>query len=136
MMKRTAVFGALAVVMVSLIGCSDFRVEHQGNEVGEGICDLRTATPGSNDFKKAIDKINNNLDDAARIAGRPIKEDLSDIQNNFQDLFNHVPDNQQALTQQDISVIQRNAEQVAKNATGYQQRFWQGVTEGLGDCAG
>ncbi len=135
MMKRTATLGALAIVMVGLFGCSNFRVERQGKEVGEGICDLRSAT-SADDLKSAIDKINNNLADAARIAGRPIKEDLGDIQNNLGDLFDHVPDGQKALSQQDISVIQRNAEEVAKNASGYQQRFWEGVGEGLGDCAG
>jgi hypothetical protein len=129
-----AVLG-LVVVMGGLVGCSGFRVEHQGNEVGEGICDLRTAT-SKDDITKAANKINENLNDAARIAGRPINEDLGDVQNNVADLFNHVSDGQQALTQQDIAVIQRNVQQVIKNTTGYRQRFWQGVAQGLGDCAG
>ena len=72
----------------------------------------------------------------SRIAGRPTSQDLGRIQNNLGDLFDHVPDGQKALTQQDISVIQRNVEQLAQSASGYQQRFWQGVGEGLGDCAG
>jgi hypothetical protein len=135
MMKRTAVLGALAVVLVSLVGCSNFRVERQGTEVGEGVCDLRSATT-ADDLKSAIDKINKNLADAARIAGRPTSQDLGRIQNNLGDLFDHVPDGQKALSQQDISVIQRNVQQLAESTSGYQQRFWEGVGEGLGDCAG
>ena len=132
--RRVAV-GAMAAAAVTLVGCSGFRVEHQGNQVGEGLCGLREAT-NADDLADAIQKINENLDDAFRIAGRPIEEDLSDIQNNLGDLFDHVPDDQEALTQQDINAIYRNAETVAEQTSGYQQRFWQGVTEGLGDCIG
>ena len=74
------------------------------------------------------------MNDAQRITGNKIDQDVRSINEQLSDLQKHVPDGNSALAQQDISVIQRNLAQAIDSTSGNVQRFYQGVSEGLAKC--
>jgi len=125
---------ALAVGAVGLVaGCAGFRIERQGKDVGKEICDLKNAA-NAQDAQKDVAKINNDLQDAQRITGVSVNQDVQAANEQISDLQKHVPNGNSALAQQDISVLQRNVEQAIKQTSGHVQRFYQGLAEGLSDC--
>jgi hypothetical protein len=126
-----AVLGAFALVGTA---CSEYRVERQGKDFGEAMCDLKNAD-NEEEVREAAEDAQNELEDAARIAGRPIGEDVDDVEENLADLAAHVIDDQPALVQQDIAAIRRNVEAAASRADGVVQRFYEGTVQGLGDCS-
>jgi len=69
-----------------------------------------------------------------RITGRPVSEDVRDIQANILDLIQHVNQRQSTLAKQDVAVIRRNVQTVIQQAPELTKRFYEGVNEGLGDC--
>ena len=87
------------------------------------------------EVQNALQDAKKQLDDAARIAGRPIGEDVSDVEENLADLAEHVVDNQPNLVQQDVAAIRRNVEAAVSKADGVVQRFYEGTVQGLGDCS-
>jgi hypothetical protein len=123
------VVGSLAL----LVGCGRFRVERQGKDVGEQICDLKSAS-SAQEAQDVAKKIQDDVNDAQRITGNKIDQDVRSISEQLSDLQKHVPDGDSALAQQDISVIQRNLDQAIDSTTGNVQRFYQGVSEGLAKC--
>ena len=123
------VVGSLAL----LAGCGRFRVERQGKDVGEQICDLKDAS-SAQDAQDIAKKIQDDVNDAQRITGNKIDQDVRSISEQLSDLQKHVPDGNSALAQQDISVIQRNLGQAIDSTSGNVQRFYQGVSEGLAKC--
>jgi len=123
------VVGSLAL----LTGCGRFRVERQGKDVGEQICDLKDAN-SAQDAQDIAKKIQEDVADAQRITGNKIDQDVRSISEQLSDLEKHVPDGNSALAQQDISVIQRNLGQAINSTSGHVQRFYQGVSEGLANC--
>jgi hypothetical protein len=135
MVVHTKVAGlVLGVVLVGLgAGCAGFRTELKGRDVGRAICDIKTAD-NANDAQRALDKANRKIDDAQRITGRSINTDVRDIQNNLNDLARHANNAGSALAKQDVVQIQRNVAEVANNAPALVKRFYQGVSEGLGNC--
>jgi hypothetical protein len=122
---------ALAVIAIIGTGCAGLRTERQGRDVGRAICDVKTAD-NADQAQRALDKLNRHIEDAQRITGRPVKEDVRDIQNNLDDLMRHV--GQPALARQDVVVIQRNIQDVIHTAPALTKRYYEGVNEGLGDC--
>ncbi len=133
-MRAKTVGAALAVVLVGVgAGCSNFRTELKGRDVGRAICDVKTAD-SKEQAQRALDKLNRKLDDAQRITGRQVQQDVRDIQNNLQDLTRHADNAGSALKQQDIASIRRNVSTVVQNAPESVKRFYEGVSEGLGDC--
>ena len=123
------VVGCLAL----LSGCSRFRVERQGKDVGEDICDLKDAS-SAQDAASIVKEIQNDVNDAQRITGNKIDQDVRSVNEQISDLQRHAPDGNSALAQQDISVIQRNLAQAINTTSGHVQRFYQGVSEGLAKC--
>ena len=124
---------AVALVVLGVAGCAGFRTERQGRDVGRAVCDIKTAS-NADQAQRALDKLNRHLDDAQRITGRPVNEDVRDIQNNVNDLVRHASGGQAALARQDVAVIQRNVQDVVNTAPALTKRFYEGVVEGLGDC--
>jgi hypothetical protein len=133
-MKRLLLVPTVIVVLgVGVAGCAGFRSERQGRDVGRAICDIKKAD-NADEAQRAHDKFNRRAEKAQRIIGRPITEDVNDIQNNLNDLVTHVSQGNDALAQQDVAVIRRNVQTVSNQGPELVQRFYQGVNEGLGDC--
>ena len=127
----TAIAGVSALLLSS---CAEFRVERQGKDFGDALCDVKNAD-NKEEVQKALQDAKEQLDDAARIAGRPVSEDVKDVNENLADLAAHVIDNQPTLVQQDIAAIRRNVEAAVSGANGTVQRFYEGTVEGLGKCS-
>ena len=133
-MKRFLLIPAVIVVLgAGVAGCAGFRTERQGRDVGRAICDIKQAD-NADQAQRALDKFNRHAQKAQRIVGRPLSEDVQDIQNNLNDLVTHATQGNDALAQQDIAVISRNVNTVSKQGPELVKRFYQGVSEGLGDC--
>jgi hypothetical protein len=128
--------GAAVLCAVSMVAsaCSEYRVERQGKKFGEAMCDVKNAD-NADELQSAVNKAEEELEDAARIAGRPVSEDVDDIEENLSDLAAHVIDDQGALVEQDIAAIRRNVEAAVSGADGFVQRFYEGTVQGLGDCS-
>jgi hypothetical protein len=135
MVVRTKVAGlVLGVVLVGLgAGCSGLRTELKGRDVGRAVCDIKNAD-NADDAQNALDKANRKLDGAQRITGRSVNQDVRDIQNNLNDLARHANNAGNTLAKQDVVEIQRNVAAVANNAPALVKRFYEGVSEGLGNC--
>jgi cob(I)alamin adenosyltransferase len=133
-MKRLLLVPTVIVVLgVGVAGCAGLRSERQGRDVGRAICDIKKAD-NADEAQRALDKFNRRAEKAQRIIGRPITEDVKDIQNNLNDLVTHASQNQDNLAQQDVAVIRRNVQTVSNQGPELVRRFYQGVSEGLGDC--
>jgi ElaB/YqjD/DUF883 family membrane-anchored ribosome-binding protein len=132
-MKPLALVTTATAVALLLGGCAGFRTERQGRDVGRAICRVKHA--GSPDqAQRALDTLRRDLEQAQRITGRPVDQDVHDIQSNMNDLVQHVSSRQSTLARQDVAAIQRNVEDVIRTAPGLTKRFYEGVNEGLGDC--
>jgi hypothetical protein len=131
-MSRRWLIATVTVLALAVAGCAGLRSERSGRDVGRAICDVKNASPG--DVQQQLTKLRNKLNDAQRITGRPVAQDVNNIDNNINDLVNHVSDRQSALAHQDVESIQRNVVQAADQASGLAKRYYQGVAEGLGDC--
>jgi hypothetical protein len=126
----------IAVVLglsLALAGCAGLRNERKGKDVGKAICDVKNAD-NPDQAQRALDKVNRKLNDAQRITGRQVNQDVRDIQNNLNDLARHANNAGNALRQQDISQIRRNVAEVVNQTPDLVRRFYQGMAEGLGDC--
>ena len=133
--RRLVLGGAIAgVSALVLAGCAEYRVERQGKDFGEALCDVKNAD-NEGEVQSALQDAKKQLDDAVRIAGRPIGEDVNDVEENLNDLAKHVVDNQQNLVSQDVASIRRNVEAAVSKADGVVQRFYEGTVQGLGDCS-
>jgi len=133
-MRRFLLVPVVIVLLgAGVAGCAGLRSERQGRDVGRAICDIKKAD-NADQAQRALDKFNRRAQKAQRIIGRPITEDVQDIQNNLNDLVTHVSQGNEALAQQDVAVISRNVNTVSKQGPALVKRFYQGVSEGLGDC--
>jgi cob(I)alamin adenosyltransferase len=133
MARRLTVLVAVTVLGLGVVGCAGFRAERQGRDVGRAICDIKQAD-NPDEAQRALDKLNRRVEKAVRITGRPVNEDVRDIQENVRDLTEHVSQRQSELAKQDVAVIRRNVQTVVEQAPELTKRFYEGVSEGLGDC--
>jgi hypothetical protein len=131
--RRGKVFAVIAVGGLLAAGCADFRIERDGKKTGEALCDVKNAD-NKDEVDDALNKARKHLEDAQRIVGRPVGEDVDDVQENVSDLSAHVLDGQENLAKQDIANIRRNVEAASGRTRSGVQRYYQGVVEGLGDC--
>ena len=130
---KLALLGAGALLSASVLGgCGTFRAERQGKQLGNAICDLKTADKG--EVQKAADKVQREMDDVSRIVGRPVQQDVSDINNNLSDLRTHVVNGNSLLVRQDVNAIKRNTAAVGRTLNGKAKAAYDGIQEGLGAC--
>jgi hypothetical protein len=132
---RTARVGSVAVAVtlsLGLFGCAEIKAERNGVDLGRAICDLEGAD-SAEEADEALADIRSEIEDLTRVIGRPVSEDLSDIEEQFDDLREHVPDNPE-LADQDVVLIQQNSADIADTLTGARQAAYDGIVEGLGDC--
>jgi hypothetical protein len=131
--KTLAVAVPVALGAVVVVGCGELRAERQGVQAGRAICDVKQAD-SVEEAEREITQAQRQLQDLERIVGRPISEDLDDIDENFTDMLEHVRQGNEALLEQDIAAIQRNIRAVASTLTGKGEAAYDGVQEGLAEC--
>jgi hypothetical protein len=132
--KPLAVVGLVAMSAVLLGGCfGQVRAERKGKKAGEAICDVKTAD-NADEAQRQAGQAQRKLNDVQRIVGRPINEDLHDVNQNMTDLIEHVRQGNKALARQDVAVIQRNVQAVGRTLTGKARAAYDGMSEGLAEC--
>jgi hypothetical protein len=127
----TAAMAAAPLVFGACGG--EIRAERHGKQLGDAICDVKSSDD-ADEAQRQLRDVDRELDQLQRIVGRPIAEDVDDIDENLSDLVQHVADGNDALVQQDIAVIQRNVDAVTRGLTGKAEAAYDGVLEGLADC--
>ena len=134
MTKPRIIIAALAAAVLIISGCSQkYAAERDGKKLGEAVCDLRDAdSPAEAD--EALADINEQFDDLAGKYAFYTAEDRADIQNNLADFYEHVIQGQPELVQQDLTVLERSADNIADDVNETSSAAWEGVLEGLADC--
>ena len=125
--------GLVAAGSLVLSGCGTFRAERQGKQAGEAICDVKGAD-NADDAQRQLQQAQRQMNDLDRIVGRPLNEDIRDIQQNLSDLVLHVSNGREVLQKQDIAVIERNIAAVEKTLSNKGKAAYDGVLEGLASC--
>jgi hypothetical protein len=125
---------AITAGVVLVAGCAEYRIERNGKDAGEAVCDLRNAD-NEEEVRSALEDLEEQLDDARRIVGRPVSEDVDDVEENVADLAAHIIDDQENLAEQDIAAIRRNMEAATSRTRSAVQRFYEGAVQGLGECS-
>jgi peptidoglycan hydrolase CwlO-like protein len=132
--KPLVVVGSLAAGALLLSGCfGTIRAERSGKQAGEAICDVKTAD-NADDAQRQATQAQRKLQDLQRIVGRPINEDVGDINQQITDLVEHKRQGNSVLAQQDIAAIERNFHAVGRTLTGKARAAYDGVQEGLAEC--
>lgn len=125
---------AVAVVALLAAGCSQkYSAERDGKKLGEAVCDLRNAS-SREDAESALKEINEQLDDLGNKHALFTAEDRRDVQNNLADLHEHAIQGNTALTQQDLTVLERSVGNIAEESNEVTRAAWEGVLEGMADC--
>ena len=97
------------------------------------MCDLRDASDAEA-AQSAIEDINKQIDDLVKRYGVATAEDRADVQNNLADLAEHAIQGNEVLVQQDLTVLQRSAENIRDDASDVQQSAWTGFADGMQEC--
>ena len=124
-----AVVAALAVAPAC---AKKYAAERDGKDAGEQLCDVRDADPGEVDDELA--DLREELDDIAENYAVFTAEDRADIDENIDDLVEHVADGNDALIQQDLTVIRRSLENIDDDLDDTAKATVDGFLEGLDDC--
>ena len=121
-----------AVVLAT--GCSQkYSAERDGKNLGEAICDLRDAE-SQEEATDALEDIDEQLNDLDTKFSMYTAEDRADIQNNLADLAEHAIQGQPNLAQQDLTVLERSADNIREDVNETAQAAWDGLFQGLADC--
>jgi len=135
-MTKTRLIALPLTVLFALgaVGCSQkYGAERDGKNLGQAICDLRTATT-KDEAARAVDKVENQLGDLSRKYAIYTAEDKRDVDKNLADLAEHSVQGNDVLKQQDLAVLQRSATNLAETNNEVARAVWDGVLEGLADC--
>lgn len=134
--NKLTITSIAAVTALALVvgGCSQrYSAERDGKKLGEAVCDLRKATT-EEDAQKALDDIDNQLDDLGNKHALFTSEDRRDVQNNLADLHEHAIQGNTALMQQDLVVLERSIKNIANDSNEVSRAAWEGALEGMADC--
>ena len=136
--KRLGRLAALAATGTIVFGAcggplGELRAERQGKQVGDAVCDVKSSD-SADEAENELQKVQRQAKDLERIVGRPLDEDVSDIEENLNDLVKHVTDGNDALREQDIAAIQRNVDEISRTLSGKAKAAYDGVQEGLANC--
>ena len=133
-MNRRHLSLALAIALVALlVGCAGVRSERQGVQIGRSICDLRNAQ-SAEEAERELRRIEDDLQDARRITGVDVAQDVRRIDENLEGMAEHLAQGNEVLLDQDVAAIGRNLDQAVANTTGNVEHFYQGVRQGLETC--
>lgn len=133
--SRITIAAAATLAAIALLsGCGQkYAAERDGKKLGEAICDVREAdTP--EEAQASVDDVKQELDDLGTKYAFYTAEDRADIENNLADLAEHTIQDQPNLAQQDLTVLERSAKNIAEDANETTQAAWDGVRQGLADC--
>ena len=132
--SRITVAAASLAAIALLSGCGQkYAAERDGKKLGEAICDLRESDT-SEEAQASLDDVKRELADLNDKYAFYTAEDRADIDNNLADLAEHTIQDQPDLAQQDLTVLERSARNIAQDANETTQAAWDGVREGLADC--
>lgn len=133
--RRTLLPATFVVAAVLLAaGCSQkYSAERDGKQLGEAVCDLKNAET-QEDATQALDEITEQLDDLGGKFAMYTAEDRADIDNNIADLAEHVLQEQPNLVQQDLTVLERSADNIREDVNETSAAAWEGFLQGLADC--
>jgi hypothetical protein len=129
-----AVAAAALTALALLAGCGQkYAAERDGKKLGEAICDLHEADT-ADEAQAALADVNEELDDLGNKYAIYTAEDRADIDNNLADLAEHTIQDQENLANQDLTVLERSAKNIAEDGNETSQAAWDGVRQGLADC--
>jgi len=124
----------VVVAIPSLLGCSQkYSAERDGKDLGEALCDLKNASTPE-DAESALAEVRSEMDSLASNYATFTAEDRADIEANLEDLREHVAQGNQALVQQDLTVIRRSLGNVDDDLDDTSQAAWDGVKQAVDDC--
>jgi ABC-type phosphate/phosphonate transport system substrate-binding protein len=131
---RAIAAAATAAALLFAAGCSQkYSAERDGKNLGQAICDLRDAE-NQEDAEEALADVNEQLDDLGNKFALYTAEDRADIENNLADLAEHRVQGQPNLMYQDLSVLERSADNLREDANETARAAWDGVLQGLSEC--
>lgn len=124
----------VAAVALLAAGCSQkYDAERDGKDLGQAVCDLRDAT-GREEVDAAAAEVNDQLDELSSNYTIVTAEDRADIDENLTDFVEHVMQGNEVLIQQDLSVLERSADNIKDDVNDVSQAAWDGFLQGLSDC--
>jgi hypothetical protein len=134
-MTRLRTVAAVAVAALAVTaGCSQkYSAERDGKQLGEAMCDLYGAAD-ADDAQAALAEIDEQLDDLGNKFAMFTAEDRADIANNLADLAEHRVQGQTELLKQDLTVLERSADNIREDVNETSSAAWDGVLQGLSDC--
>lgn len=131
----TALVALVAVVgLLASVGCTrQQRAEQDGKKAGEALCDVRDAD-SPEEASEAIADFNEQLDDLNRKYSSFTAEDRADIDENLDDLAEHVAQGNEVLIQQDLAVIARSIDNIKGDVGNVAEGAREGFLQGAQDC--
>ena len=122
------------VVAVALSGCArKYQAERDGKDVGEALCDVRDAEDDAA-AQQALADLRDEVDDLSADVTVFTAEDRADIDENVEDLAEHVLQGNEVLAQQDMTVIVRSLDNIGDDLSDAGDAAVDGVLQGLDDC--
>lgn len=122
---------AVVVSIVLVSGCGGYRAEYNGREFGEAMCDI-----ADGDRSGGLEDAREALEDARRIRGVITDEDQQKIEGRLNGLDEAIAAGDDVLGRSDLESLRREVKELIDATSGRAQRFYQGVEQGLADCAG
>ena len=131
---RTVAAAVAVAALAVTAGCSQkYSAERDGKQLGEAMCDLHDAAD-ADEAEAALAEINEQLDDLGNKFALFTAEDRADIANNLADLAEHRVQGQPELLKQDLTVLERSADNIREDVNETSRAAWDGVLQGLSDC--
>ena len=134
-MRRTVRYLGLAAVLVLAAGsCAQkYSAERDGKDLGQALCDLRGAT-SAEEAGSALSEVQEELDELASNYSMFTAEDRADIDEQLNDLAEHIAQGNEVLIQQDLAVMRRSISNIRGDVDDTSEAAWDGVLQGLDDC--
>ena len=123
-----------AIAALVLLGCGQqYAAERDGQDLGEALCDLKDSST-ADEAEAALADIQSEVDSLASNYAVFTAEDRADIEENFDDLREHVAQGDGELARQDLTVIRRSLGNVGDDLDDTSQAAWDGVRQAVDDC--
>lgn len=131
---RAMALATAAVALLLLPSCTrNQRAERDGKEAGEAVCDVKDADDAAEADEARADVVEE-LGDLADKYLRFAAEDRADVEENVQDLVEHVAEGDEVLARQDVAVIARSIEHIEDDLGDASQVAASGFRQGIDDC--
>jgi hypothetical protein len=131
--RRLAALALASGLLLAPACAKKYAAEKDGKDVGQSICDVKTADT-KEEATNALADLQKQLDDVAQNYASFTAEDRADIREQLSDLSKHQGDD--LLTQQDLTVIRRSLENIRNDLGDAGKAAIDGLLEGLDDCDG